>query len=84
MRPIAAYAARSVVCMSECGGTAVNPANTDEPIEIPLCWPKIPCIRCESQWRHVANTIKRSVRGGNAALCQITLTTCSVYYCSQS
>jgi len=25
-------------------------------------------------WRHLANTIERSVLGGDAALCQITLT----------
>jgi len=27
-------------------------------------------------WRHLANTTERSVCGGDAALCQITLTTC--------
>ena len=27
-------------------------------------------------WRQLANTTKRSMRGGDAALCQITLTTC--------
>jgi len=30
-------------------------------------------------WRHLANTTELSVSGGNAALCQITLTTC--YFC---
>jgi len=29
-------------------------------------------------WRHLANTTETSMCGGNAALCQITLTTC--YY----
>ena len=31
-----------------------------------------------AHWRRLANTSEQSVRGGNAALCQITLTTC---YC---
>ena len=29
-----------------------------------------------AHWRHLANTIELSVRGGDAALCQVTLTTC--------
>jgi len=29
-------------------------------------------------WRHLANTIEPSVYGGNAVLCQITLTTCFI------
>ena len=32
-----------------------------------------------AHWRHVANTTVLSVCGGDAALCQSTLTTC---YCS--
>jgi len=32
----------------------------------------------DAHWRHLANTTKLSVCGGDAALCQITLTTC--YY----
>jgi len=31
-----------------------------------------------ARWRHLANTAEPSVCGGDAALCQITLTTC--YY----
>ena len=31
-----------------------------------------------AHWRHLANTSKPSMCGGDAALCQITLTTC--YY----
>jgi len=31
-------------------------------------------------WRQIANTTELSVYGGNAALCQITLTTCCDYY----
>jgi len=29
-----------------------------------------------AHWRHLANTIEPSVCGGDAVLCQITLTTC--------
>ena len=29
-----------------------------------------------AQWRHLVNTTEPSMRGGDAALCQITLTTC--------
>ena len=29
-------------------------------------------------WRHLANTVDRSARGGDAALRQITVTTCEV------
>jgi len=35
----------------------------------------------EAHWRHVANTIEPSVGGGDAALCQITLTTCYFSIC---
>jgi len=31
-------------------------------------------------WRNLANTTEPSVCGGDAALCQITLTTCFIYY----
>jgi len=30
-------------------------------------------------WRHLANTTEPSMCGGDAALCQITLTTCSIF-----
>jgi len=33
-----------------------------------------------AHWRHLANVIKRSVRGSDAVLCQITLVTCCYYY----
>jgi len=33
-----------------------------------------------AHWRHLANTIEPSVCGGDAVLCQITLTTCFYYY----
>jgi len=32
-----------------------------------------------SHWRHLANTTKQSTCGADAALCQITLTTCYYY-----
>jgi len=34
-----------------------------------------------AHWRHLANTIEQSICGGDAVLCQSTLTTC--YYCHQ-
>ena len=36
-------------------------------------------VGCTLAWRHLANTSEPSVCGGDAAFCQITLTTC--YYC---
>jgi len=33
-----------------------------------------------AHWCHLANTTEPSVCGGDAALCQITLTTCSLSY----
>jgi len=36
------------------------------------------CPDERAHWRHQANSTEPSVRGGNAVLCQITLTTC--YY----
>ena len=33
------------------------------------------CLHGRAHWRHLANTIEQSVCGGDAALCQITLTT---------
>jgi len=33
-----------------------------------------------AHWRQLANTIEPSVSGGDAALCQITLTTYYYYY----
>ena len=34
------------------------------------------CPHRRTVWRHLANTIKPSICGGDAVLCQITLTTC--------
>jgi len=36
-----------------------------------------------AHWRNLANTNEPSVCGGDAALCQITLTTCYYYDSSQ-
>jgi len=33
-----------------------------------------------AHWRHLKNTTEPSMCGGDAALCQITLTTCCYYY----
>jgi len=38
--------------------------------------PREPCIRWDTYWRHLANTIEWSVRGVDAALREITLTAC--------
>jgi len=35
-----------------------------------------PTLYMGAHWRHLANTIKPSVCGGDAVLCQITLITC--------
>jgi len=36
----------------------------------------------DAYWRNLANTIKPSMCGSDAAFCQITLTTCYYYYYS--
>jgi len=38
------------------------------------------CPDERSHWCHLVNMIKPSISGGDAALCQITLTTCYYYY----
>ena len=68
------------VCVSACLlGTRVSPVKRFNPSEImfgaDLRWPKEPCTSRVAHWRHLANTTDRSVRGGDAALCQTTLTT---------
>jgi len=37
-----------------------------------------------AHWRHLANTIERSVRGGDAVLCQNVLSACSHYWAYRS
>jgi len=39
-------------------------------------WAKEPCLRCDTRWRHLANTNERSVHCVDAALCRVTLITC--------
>jgi len=61
--------------------TTVNPAKTDEPTEMPfavkLVWAKKSTYQMEdADWRQLAKTMNRPFRGGDAALCQITVTTC--------
>jgi len=34
------------------------------------------CPHGRAHWRHLANTIEPSICGGDAVLCQTTLTTC--------
>ena len=41
-----------------------------------LGWPKEACVKWGTHWRNMANTTERPVFGGDAALCQITLSTC--------
>ena len=41
--------------------------------------PNETCIRWDAHWRHLGDTTESSVRGFDAALCQITLTTCFTY-----
>ena len=68
--------------------SAISCAKTAEPINLPFgLWTWVGQRSTCSiifakwhQWRHLANTIESSVCGGDAALCQITLTTCYYYY----
>jgi len=57
-------------------------AEMAEPIEMRLgCgleWAEESMLR-GAQWRNLANMIEPFVCGGDAALCQITLTTCCYY-----
>ena len=45
-----------------------------EPVQ---CGCRLACTRWGAHWRHLANAVEPSVCGGSAALCHITLTTCS-------
>ena len=59
----------------------VSYAKTVEPIEMPFgiwTWvgPSKHVLGRSAHWRHLANTIEPSMCSGNAACCQITLTTC--------
>ena len=72
MRPIVADGVAWSVDRSV---TIVSPAGTTVPIEMQLGVLET-IIRWGADWRQLANTIEPSVCGGDAALCQITLTTC--------
>jgi len=70
----------------------VNCAEISEPINLPFgLWTRVGrrkhkfnhicqvaplCPHGRAYWRHPANTIEPSVCGGDAVLCEITLTTC--------
>jgi len=81
MRPIATEVARSVVCLSVCVGHTEEPRENDWSPNPTRCrlntdWsPKEPCIRWGAHLRHLVTTTERSLRGGDAALYQITLHT---------
>ena len=70
------------VCLYVCVlGTPVSPAKTVEPIEMPFrrrltCAQEI-VNRSAAHWHHLMNTIKQSIRGGDATMRQITLTVSS-------
>jgi len=73
----------------------VNCAETAEPIDLPfglwtqvgrkkhkfnrICQVAPMCPHGRAHWRYLASTIEPSVCGGDAVLCQITLTTCYYY-----
>jgi len=65
--------------------TTVSPTETAEQIEVPFgVWTRVGPWnhlldgggRCGAHWRHLTNRIERFVRGGDASIYQITLTTC--------
>jgi len=72
------------VCLPVCQSvTIVCPAETVEPIEMSFgTWtrvgPRKHVLDGGAHWRNLANTTEPSVCSRDAALCQITLTTC--YY----
>jgi len=41
-----------------------------------ICQVPLMCQHGRAHWRHLANMIQLSVCGGDAVLCQLTLTTC--------
>jgi len=42
------------------------------------------CVKWGAHWRHLANTTEPSMRGGDGACCQITLTVCYYLTCLDS
>jgi len=84
MRPIVTNRVVRSVCMSVGRSVAVvTPAKTAEPIEMPFVLrlrtrvgPRKHVLGGDEHWQHLLNTTKPSMCGGDAAFCQITLTTC--------
>jgi len=65
----------------------LSPTKTDEPIEMPFegkthAGEKDHVLDVGAHWSHLAHTIERSVRGGDAALCQLTLTIVIIFISS--
>jgi len=63
------------------GPSAVSCAKTAEPIEMPFgVWTRVGrrkhVLDGDAHWHHQSNAIEQSMCGGDAAFCQITLTTC--------
>jgi len=78
-QPVATGVPRTVVCVSVLLGIPLRLAKTDKPIRMLgiRVRPVNRLLAAGAYWRHLVITIKRSVRcGGDAALCQNTLTTC--------
>jgi len=77
---------------AHCKVSAVSCAKTAEPIKLPfglwiwvdrrkhkfnrICKVATLCPDGKAHWRHLANTIELSICGGDALLCQVTLTAC--------
>jgi len=58
--------------------TIVSPAKTAEPIESAVWDVDSAGTNMGAHWRNLVNTIEPSLCGGDAVLCQISLTTCVV------
>jgi len=83
MRPIVIDGVAWSACLSVClSATIVSCAKTAEPIEMFGLGTRVDpgkhVLGGGSHWRNLANTIEPSMCGGDAAFCQITLTTCYV------
>jgi len=86
MRPIATHGVAWSVCLSGClsvrlSVTVASRTKPAEQIEMTFevwTWvdPRKHALDGSAQWRNLANTIEPFMCGGDAALCQITLTTC--------
>ena len=62
----------------------MSPAKTTDPVKMlfggRLLWApeSYHVLDGDQHWRHLINTTERSEHGSDAALCQFTLTTCSL------